>query len=631
MKKKHRIHHLTSQAAELEDYENVISDLDSKLEGVQKRIQELKACNSTSKLSRSPDGEPSEPRSVISKELKYKKIQQKMLADQESLAHKFLQSRASIAAVASTPEIIANLFASSPLPTSSGSTENLPTATETDTSKENYEINPKTRTFSSPIQNSLMSLSHSIISTSLIELNIRYALFDKKLTTHFPGTDSLYRSKLFQNMSDDKDKQELLSNMSDFCIVPSSNSKSFLKSLHPKKKEMLFASFRRSDHFADKESQRYDMYIHKSGRWRNYEDSDTAKQISAIRGPVFESNTVSNVHYFEKFQTLFSSYKSERRPLKHINLVLEIARILASDGKFIPSNAIFRDLLDKFGEVGLTNYQHLVYDSLPDFQHRKTAWADGVASHSFAEKKLIHFQSLIEEDPQLLGSLIEYNTKRGNASFVKKLFAYLEPVHNAYPQSQTILPHFMTKRFDSSSRGSNEALEKPILFENNIIELAIKACVDLEEYKSIDKLLNKLVFNSIDTPSGLKIFSGSHFGSDKLLLNNFSTDEVVNKLFNENILCMLGQVYVSSKDLRRCEWIAPIIQKYITKTDSPKLSTLYKSIVHLLESIQSKNQKDSQVRHHDMHGKSGYSITKIKKTTAFEETSNHTQMASFTT
>ncbi|KAF8001055.1 hypothetical protein HF325_004844 [Metschnikowia pulcherrima] len=571
MKKNHRLDHLSLRAAELENYEAVVSDLDQQLEEVQQQLTELKTRKQN---GASPMLNRSNPR-----QLRQESVKQEGLKAQEALARKFIGSRAAIASALSKPENIAQLFANQQT-TSFDHHEDSTT----------HESDARVRTFSAPIQNTLMLLSQQLITTCLVELNLRYAFYDPQLKKVAPDNTGFYRPNLFKTMHEDDEKNIMLRELSTLRSDVVSNSKPYLQQLDPAELRSLYKGIRQSDLFSSMKLLRYDMYINKSGRWRNYEHSDTTSAILAIKGPIFQSCIVSNDDYFTTFDKLFSLYRSSFQPLKHLRFVLHLARVITGESQSIPTNAILRDLLDRFGSAGLYNYQSVVYHHLPPFQCRETAWADSEYAEGFASKDLLHFVGLIKEDPKLLRSLIEYNRVRGNDSFVKSLVLFLEPLSTT-TRLNVLFPLFIKKT--SSANLDRELSDTPILFERNVIDSAIRACVDFKDYKSVDKLIGTLIINLVKTAEGIRVFSGPESAFKEL---RHSRENNIKELLSEDLLQTLGEAFCSIHDQQRCEWIAPFIKDRIEGKENSQLKPVYDLVMQVLQASPKAVPQETQDR-----------------------------------
>ncbi|KAM9907099.1 hypothetical protein OXX79_001187 [Metschnikowia pulcherrima] len=571
MKKNHRLDHLSSRAAELENYEAVVSDLDQQLEEVQQQLTELKTRKQNAVSPKSNRLDPRQSRQ--------ESVKQEGLKAQEALARKFIGSRAAIASASSKPENIAQLFANQQTTTFDPHEEST-----------THESDARMRTFSAPIQNTLMSLSQQLITACLVELNLRYAFYDPQLKKVAPDNTGFYRPNLFKTMHEDDEKNVMLRELSTLRSDIVSNSKPYLQQLDPAKLRSLYKGIRQSDFFSSMKSLRYDMYINKSGRWRNYEHSDTTSAISAIKGPIFQSCIVSNDDYFTTFDKLFSLYRSSFQPLKHLRFVLHLARVITGESQSIPTNAILRDLLDRFGSAGLYNYQSVVYHHLPPFQCRETAWADSECEEGFSSQNLSHFVGLIKEDPKLLRSLIEYNRVRGNGSFVKSLMLFLEPL-NTTTRLNVLFPSFIKNT--SSANSDRELSDTPILFERNVIDSAIRACVDFKDYKSVDKLIGTLIINSVKTADGIRVFSGPESAFKKF---RHSRENNIKELLSEDLLQTLGEAFCSIHDQQRCEWIAPFIKDSIEGKENSQLKPVYDSIMQVLQASPKAVPQETQDR-----------------------------------
>lgn len=544
VRRKQRTEEFMRQMQELENYVELINDLDAQNDEIQRQIASLKRLQKKEDVKVSPAVEKKPTARPNFLPLK----SDLPLSKQVRHAQMFLKQRQMYASTFSNPENIAKLFP-----------ENL-----TNVDLEKLEQQPFELTYYSRMQNSLMALSSQLIKSFLIELNLRHSFQDNGLNEAITPDSFLLHDDLFALMKDDEEKRELMTKLLAFREPKQRGGEQpFLNNLDSDAIEKMLDDFKHSMHFKSKELRRHDFYEYKSGHWLNYEESDTLKSIQAALPPRFHSNTVSSNEYIRNFEKIFASYENSSGTLKHMNLALELAQALAFGGEKIPSYSVLRYLLDNLGKLGLYNYQSLVYDVLPKFEHRQTALADSPQNQDFAPRKSFHFSHLIEDDPDFLGSLIMYQVPRKDMTTFNQLMAFFNVFERSDNLSSSILPPFMKPH--GVGQATPADLNKPQLVSVDTISKAFSACVELKQYPLLDTLINKLVYDLVQTSEGLKIAIGSAG-------REVSPTTKSSEIFTENILTLLAKAYIETKDSARAKWLLPHVGSFIKANPSADLS-----------------------------------------------------------
>ncbi|KAF5213136.1 hypothetical protein E0198_000651 [Clavispora lusitaniae] len=558
VRKKQRIEEFLLQMEELENYIDLINDLDAENEEIQRQIASLKRLQNResspapfSERSRQANSEPS----ILAQK------NDSSLATQIQHSRQFLKQRQVYVSTFSQSENIARLFPQS------------------DSRVEEHEEHPGKLTYYSSIQSSLMALSNQLVKSFLVELNLRHSFHDFELEQALSDDSFLLHHDLFALMKNDEEKKELIAKLLALRSESQGSARNFLEKLSPDAVAEMSDNFKHSDAFKSKESRRYDFYHFKSGHYLNYENSDTVSSIQAFSSPQFLTNTVSSSEYIRRFEQIFASYETSNSPFKHMALALELAQALSSGGSSIPTYSVFRYLLDHLGNAGLYNYQSLVYDILPSFDMRQTALADSPKSSEFASRNASHFAHLIEEDPDFLGSLIAYQVPRKDVAAFRQLLKYLQVMPTQNKLRASLIPAFMKSHAEEQDLRSSEEILLPQDKTPRYISLAtmasaFKACVELKQYSLLDTLINKLVYNSIETPEGTKILLSE---SGRSHTAEFECQDI----FSEPILLSLGRAYMETKDAARAKWLLPHLNHFMSRKSSTSLLEMERNLVEM--------------------------------------------------
>lgn len=557
VRRKQKMQEFMSQMDELENYINLINDLDSQNEEVQRQIAILKKfrANEDETFPSEDDQEAQIEASSDSK--KFLAFSDQIHVD---FANNFLKQRNFIASTFKDKKIIGELFRNS----SSSPSENLQS---------------EKATYSDPILNSLMALAHQLVKTFLVELNIKNALGDEE-TRRMTGLDSfLVQKDILAYMNHDLDKEELLVKL--YALKRKGNTLEEDKlriSLDESAMEELNDKFGKAEAFKNKGDRRYDLYLNLSGGWLNYDQSDTFNSIQAASPPQFGSNIFNSDEYITKFNKIFSAYEKSDAPNREYALIIQLANALAAGGECVPTYSVFKCLLDNFGRIGLYNYQSMVYDVLPAFEYHQTAFADCSTSEEFAPRSAFHFEHIIENHPDFLASLVEYQIPRNNVTTFKLLLDYFEPVSPSNAHALSLIPNF-ARGYVSNSPSLLES-KKEITIGLDTLLRTVKSCVEIKEYSALDKLLNKLLLNLIQTGNGVRVVLNS-IKDEGTLICNAAPSLAPSLLFTEEILVLLARAYVETNDRVRAKWLLPHVKTFLNANYSPDLRSFLPSMMDI--------------------------------------------------
>lgn len=571
--RKLRMEEFMSHMNDLENYEDLIRDLDQQNEEVQKQITILKQLQQKDLDHFDSNQHQLEP----SKRTQSTTALNENRHLHHSHANNFLKQRKFFASTFNEKGAIAKLFQCN-------------SSSQSDDSS--FKGSLGSPTFSDPILNPLMALSHQFIKAFLVEMNLRTSFGDKDCQRRIARDSFLLHDDLFAYMNHDSDKEELLAKLfamrKDFRCK--SNSELLLQQLDSTASDNLFDDFGQSEDFKIRGSRRYDIFQHVSGRWLNYEHSDTFNSVQALSPPKFGSNVVNSDEYINKFDQIFSAYELSKAPLREFNLLLLLAKALAAGGQCIPTFSVFGFLLDRLGRNGLYNYQSMVYDVLPDFRYYETAFADSSRGNEYAFRKYFHFAHLIGSDPDMLASLIEYQIPRKNIITFKLLLQYFEPLAPSSPHSIPSLPSFMRSHFANSVEAFD--MNQEVLIDLDTVGRALNGCVQLREYSALDTILNKLFLNLMQTNDGVRVVLNSIKDESALLCKSIPS-LAPSVLFTENILLLLAQAYTDIRDSRRSKWLIPHIDAYLRTHESEKLASFLPLLRALIVSTSIKNASET--------------------------------------
>lgn len=571
-----------SQLEELDNYVQVIDDLDSQNEEIQRQIAVLKDLQNR-ELNNSLQKDSQQ-------EFRLKSLphDKEAAQDAESLhqqsAEQYMKQRKIIAHAFTEKSSVAKLFTRH-----KGS---VLAEVEHTTISDGL-------CFSHPILNPLMVLSHQFVKAFLVEVNLKNALGNKEIASLIHPDSILLHEDLFAFMSHDNDKEELLSKL--YALRDGKKSESSpWNVLDENTVAELSRDFSDSEAFRNNGLQRYDLLQHLSGRWLNYEHSDTLASIQASHPPRFASSVFNSEEYIREMREVFSRYNLTQEPNRKPILLLQLAKALAAGGDCIPTCSVFEFLLDSFGKSGLYNYQSMVYDVLPAFQFHQFAYADSPHQEGFAPNSSTHFEHLIEEYPEFLATLMEYQVPRNNSETFQHLLEYFELSTSASLATLSILPTF------SRAVGSNPLglLEKgsEVSVGLNTIARVLESCVKMHDYPALDKILNKLILNLRQTTDGVRIILNA-VKDENTLIYKKAPNSIPSLIFNEKILLLLGGAYLEMRDRKRARWLMPHVQFHLKESKSKKLSDLSGRLTKILGDSKAASQSvPTRINSRDLFG-----------------------------
>lgn len=435
--------------------------------------------------------------------------------------------------------------------------------------------------YDSEIANTIMLLSAFFINTFLVELNATYALSGK--TPENIELDSfLLRPELFNCIKDEPKRVEIIKILALMYLGDEKNPSFllFISQLDESTISSICSSMSSSDDFCSLEHYRYNFLHYKSNQSLNYDHSDTIRAIQSISRPHFTTPVTDSSGYINGFSKAFDTYSnSSASYLDRMNLVLSITKALLSTAGATPNHGIFRYLIDEFGKANLLNYQSMVFNAIPGYEHKKTILGSSTES-IIAPKAALHYKKAIEDDPDILGSLMLFLSRRAPNKTFEQLLSFYRL--NEVVKHERVLDNSNFSRLVSKSRFTRNRdidlhsvvfdTDMPIIASVDLVYNAIACCIELGQFQYIDPLFNKLIVHTVDLSGEVhlalslgnqKDLTNSEFSL--LLAQNLTFAEMADKLFTKKLLILLLKASRLSDDVGRMMWLTPHLDAYLTK------------------------------------------------------------------
>ncbi|ODV82341.1 uncharacterized protein CANTADRAFT_29611, partial [Suhomyces tanzawaensis NRRL Y-17324] len=330
----------------------------------------------------------------------------------------------------------------------------------------------------------------------------------------------------------------------------------------------LLLELKSSDAFNSIETLRLYFQHFKSSQYVNYDRSDYSKAVQNNNFVKFSSQTIDNSEYFQGFKEAFDEYKNSKttRELAHLDLLINIVKVLLRSSQFTPNVEIFQVLMDEFGKLELYNFQSVVYQSIPQYKHRQTVLASpqDELSVSKVPKMAYHVQEAVEQNPAFLRTLIDYHIIRNDSESFKQLLSFYrldDIIQHEKVLNKSYLAGLMSKsRFIRHKERQLEiepitySCEEPLLIPLDTIHHTIKGCIQLEQFQFIDLLFNKIIVHAMEKEAS---------GWQLLVSQSYSPKEFASKIFTKELFKVLLRASTKSDDLGRIMWLMPHLDNYL--------------------------------------------------------------------
>ncbi|CUM67771.1 uncharacterized protein PRCAT00005476001 [Priceomyces carsonii] len=430
------------------------------------------------------------------------------------------------------------------------------------------------------LENSMMMICTYFINSVIVELNLRKVLTNEAKFDSFLFTRSLMSS--VRSTNDWTETFQLLIKLYDIKEGTPKSLDDFVKGLDKIGVELLISDFKSSDHFNSLEMLRYFFCYFKTSQHLNYDESDTIKFVKSWYPIKFQSPEVNNSDYIKGFDNCFEKYKANN-DLGHLELALDLSKVIITCSKYTPSVSIFKYLLDKLGEMGLLSYQTIVYDSIAPVKYKGSILGTPLTKALRPQRVAEHFQDLVESDPGLLESFIKFQVPRGDVTTLVKLLAFYRL--NEVMDYVAVLDRSNLSKVISKSRFSRNLTmtfktiifktDREIFVSRESIYSAIEACISLHAYKYIDALVDKLIVNSVKNDDEIQI-ALSLGGNPSIFLKGIDPpliiakvlppDELSSIIFDKNLFKILLRASRESDDIGRLMWLTPHLDSYLNRS-----------------------------------------------------------------
>lgn len=439
----------------------------------------------------------------------------------------------------------------------------------------------ETPQYDSEIANTIMLLSAFFVNSFLVELNATYAL-SGNTPANIEQDSFLLRPELFNCIKDEPKRVEIIRILAMMYVGDEKNPSFllFISQLDEPTISSICSSMSNSDDFWSLEHYRYNFLHYKSNQSLNYDHADTIRAIQSISRPRFTAPYPDSSRYIHGFAKAFDIYyTSSASPSDRMNLVLGITKVLLSTTGPAPSHSIFRYLIEELGKANLLHYQSLVFNAIPVYEHKKTVLGSSAES-VIAPKAALHYKKAIEDDPNILGSLMLYLSRRAAHKSFEQLLSFYrlnevvkhERVLNNSNFSRLVSKSRFTRNRDIDLQSIIFDTDLPIIASVDLVYNAIACCIELEKFQYIDPLFNKLIVHTVDLGGEVRValslgnqknLTNSEFSL--LLAQNLTFAEMADKLFTKKLLILLLKASRLSDDVGRMMWLTPHLDAYLTK------------------------------------------------------------------
>jgi hypothetical protein len=484
--------------------------------------------------------------------------------------------------------------------------------------------------YNSEMQTGLYLICQYLLNSIIVELNLRNLFKSPEIIE----SDFLYRN-LIETIKQNDLKIEILKILNPLLNndVKPKNFTEFFQNLNQLEIQTLLNQLKFNHDFDSVEIYRYLFHNIKSSQYLNYEESDLTSFVKSNNFIKFQSNHQSNEEYIEKLDKLFDKYchylsqeflmqqdeaycdylidKSSKKfnllteiyqnhivnvpNMQHLNLGLSIIKVLLTCNQYIPNYDLFKYLLDNLRAVGLVNYQSIIYKSLPLYIHKPSVLTENQTLQYY------HFQPIVEQNPEILSSLLHYNSDRNILSTFQSLLSFFLLDDIALYESilsQSNLQGILSK--SKYTRDSKRWLHsevyfkssKPLIISVDSVYTAIECCINLKCFEYIDSLFNKILIHGIENDNTLSILltmGSSDTNStvyEQLLAKQYTPQEIASKIFTKQIFKLLLKASRLSGDLGRLMWILPHLDNY-----------LQRNLEHITHNTKENFNKDTPVDH----------------------------------
>lgn len=485
------------------------------------------------------------------------------------------------------------------------------------------------------IQNTLLLLSKLFINTFLVEINVHSLLGDGGIQGKFKNDPFLAQDLIIRRFDKDK-KQEILAILTELYSVEREgvpkSLQEFISGLNRKGVSEIIQQSRVNESFSSLADYRLKFSHYKSSQHLNYDRSDLTRLTQSYQPVRFHSREVKNDEFERKFDRAFADYESSSDPFKHLELLLQLARILVTSRSYTPDHTIFKVLMEKLVRCGLYTYLTLVYESLPAGKYVQSVLGNDPRGEKLP-KQSFHFQKIVEECPGIISTLLENAVRsKDEYSFRQMLkFFRLKDISgyesglskSGYNELLSFSKHrkgavaLLTVRYDT-----NESLWIPAEF----VYQAIKGCIQLNEFGYIDPLVTLLILQSKEVNGKheveLNFDRNPQIGTDSIFYSlMLGAKQLSQKIYTKELIMLSLEAIRKDKDFSRLTYLVPHLDSYVIRnleTSGGHLQTIRKHFHNKVVRKVSTQKEDAEFTETDCHHPLGLALIEAIFKTLFQ-------------
>jgi hypothetical protein len=185
---------------------------------------------------------------------------------------------------------------------------------------------------------------------------------------------------------------------------------------------------------------------------------------------------------------------------------------------------------------------------------------------------------MIEQTPEILSSLIQYNSHRENLETFKQLLSFYQlddiiesekQLDRSYLQSILSKSRFVRHRDRQLNLSEIDFSSlDPVTVTTESIYTTMNCCIELKQFQYIDLLFNKILMHSIETEHGetkVVLSLGTRSVGDLLVSKNYSLNYISERVFTKQLFKILIRASRESDDLGRLMWLLPHLDSFLNR------------------------------------------------------------------
>lgn len=308
----------------------------------------------------------------------------------------------------------------------------------------------------------------------------------------------------------------------------------------------------------------YNYY--QSGEYLNYVNSETMR---FIKGYKLKFTTVIPTNEKDLAMLKQELDISILQDKKKLEIILRVIKLLVKL-KSPPTVKYFKVLLDELLANNLLHYANTIIKYLIKYDFSISLLAEKPNVNLLVE----YYKPIIEEEPEMLDTFINYHFLKKESDCVQTLMAYLKfdeiitlekVLYSSKFQQLISMSRFTKNRLLATS--VNVEMSRPLRVSCKVIYNIIDRCIDMKKFEYIDLLVNKLLFHSIKQGDSIEVIlsinENINLDGVEFIIDTESIETVISTVFTPELVLLLLKCIQITDDMGRLMWLIPNLDIYI--------------------------------------------------------------------